>query len=249
MSDENPFSRPSFIFSAGFLAALVVSGALVAVWPDDEDEAGADPGTASAPAGPGETPSPEEAPATPDGQDSVCGLEAHTVEFDMLLPLLDTTWTSIGGMRAPQTAEHGPGVVEDGGARYCYARTPEGAVLATGNFLALANAGGDRMDSQWERIVAPGPGRQVFIAEMESSQAPEGGVGGQIVAAKVVSYTEDEARISLALMAPDAVYASMTFDLMWVEGDWKIVVDESGESDPLFTVLEDLSGYTPWAAI
>ncbi|MGW9347505.1 hypothetical protein SAMN05421803_103386 [Nocardiopsis flavescens] len=249
MSDENPFSRPSFIFSAGFLAALVLSGVLIAVWPDDEAEGGPAPDAAPASSGPGATPSPEEAPASPDDRDSVCGLEAHTAEFDMLLPLLDTTWTSIGGMRAPQTAEHGPGVVEDGGVRHCYSRTPEGAALATGNFLALANAGGDRMGSRWELIVAPGPGRGAFIAEMEAAPESEEGVGGQIAAAKVVSYSEDEARISLALMAPDSVYASMTFDLVWVEGDWKVVVDESGESDPLFTVLEDLGGYTPWAAI
>ncbi|MFL1376270.1 hypothetical protein [Nocardiopsis protaetiae] len=249
MSDENPFGKPSFIFSAGFLAALVVSGVLVAVWPDDAEEAGTDPGSASASTTPGAPPVPEEAPAVPDGQASVCGLEAHTTEHDVLLPLLDTTWTSIDGMRAPQTAEHGPGVVEDGGARYCYARTPEGAVLATANFLALANSGSGRMDSQWERLIAPGPGRGAFIAETESSAGSEEGPGGQIVAAKVVSYTEDEARISIALMAPDSVYASMTFDLMWVEGDWKILVGENGENDPLFTVLEDLSGYTPWAAI
>ncbi|MFI6575235.1 hypothetical protein ACIBFB_05495 [Nocardiopsis sp. NPDC050513] len=247
MSDEQPLATPSFIVSAAFVALVVVAGAAISLWPNDD---GAGPSGTGGTAGE-ESPSPpspvEERSFTPSESGSLCGLEAHTTEFELLLPIQDTTWTAINGMRAPESAEFGPGVL-DGGVRYCYARTPEGAVLAAANFLVLANFGREEMVGRWDLLVIPGPGRDAFASVMEAQTEPAE-VEGQISAARVVSYSEDEARISIAIALASGERASMSFDLEWTQGDWKIVVDDSGENDSSFTVLEDLTGFTPWAAI
>ncbi|WP_285729763.1 hypothetical protein [Nocardiopsis sp. ATB16-24] len=255
MSEKNPLGSVSFIVSATFLGLITLGALFIALWP--EDEKGSPPSEQSPPsASPSVDPTietgsddvdAEEASLTPSASGSLCGLERHETEFHVLFPEAETTWTMINGMQAPGSPVNGPGVVEEN-VRYCYSRTPEGAVLATANFLVLTNTGRDRMTGEWERLVAPGPGRSPFIESIESREGTSE-VPGQVSAAKVVSYSEDDARISIGLLASDGLRASMTFDLTWAEGDWKIVVDENGEGDPSFTLLDDFAGFTPWAAI
>lgn len=255
MSENEEKPSLTFMVSGIFLGVIVIGGLIAVIWPSNSD-----PGDAT---GHEETPAPSEQSTeppestddgpeinpslTPSDSGSLCGLEAHETEIDVLFPERGTNWTPIHGMRAPGSEAHGPGVVEDD-LRYCYARTPQGAVLATANFLVLANMVPDRMDGNWDRVIAPGEGRLPLVREMESTPTADE-VPGQVTAAKVVSYSEDEARISIALLSQEGERASMTLDLEWTEGDWKIDPGEDGEPDSDFTVLEDLAGFTPWSAV
>ncbi|WP_152487112.1 hypothetical protein [Nocardiopsis halotolerans] len=254
MSEKNPMGSVSFVVSAAFLALVTFGALVIALWPEDEEASSASEQNPSpSPSSSGPTTGTEgdgvgaDPSLTPSESGSVCGLEPHETEFLALFPEENTTWTMINGMQAPGSPVNGPGVVTET-VRYCYSRTPEGAVLATANFLVLANTGRDRMTGRWERLVAPGPGRPLFINDIEAQESASE-VPGQVSAAKVVSYTEDDARISIGLLASDGLRASMTFNLTWTEGDWKIVVDENGGGDPNFTILDDFAGFTPWGAI
>src|SRR5699024_12548098 len=117
-------------------------------------------------ASPTSDPSPESTTA-PVGDESICGLAASD-ERSIDEPPVVTEWEFVGTMEAPLVPEAGPGMVADNGFRQGYAHSPEGALLAAANMLAMGTDPNLVVELN-EELVDDGPGRDAVLADLESS--------------------------------------------------------------------------------
>lgn len=177
---------------------------------------------------------------------SVCGLdEAQMTGAVKLAP--ETTWTLPGRMAAPFVEGHGPGVIEDDGYRYCYSRTPTGALLAAANLWPMGAIIPDISPKLDERSTVPGPGR-----EAAKNQPPDPTTGPtslkvQIAGFRILDYNGDTADVNIAFQRNDGVMASQIFNMQWAEGDWKFRLGEDGEHENPPSQIYSLEGFAKWS--
>ncbi len=241
MSDTNetsPLRRPGFIAAAVVVGIIILLGVGLAVsnlWAG-RVEPPATPSTPTVVASPS-------APATTAApMASICGLAGYE-PTGTLSKAPSATWTLVGTTAAPKTEASGPGLIEQDGYRHCYAHTPEGALLAGANFLAMSSKP-DLAKRVADGSVAPGPGRDRALAAPSSSG---GGTRIQTMGFRVLSYTGDKASIDLAFRTSNGAYAAIVWELVWSGGDWKFRLTDSGELVNQPVQLRDLGGYLPWS--
>lgn len=240
---DQPLASKTYLVSAGIVGLVAILGLAVVgiiLWPESEEEA-APPAAAS----PTSDPSPEGTTA-PVGDESICGLPASD-ETSIDEPPVDTEWEFVGTMEAPLVPEAGPGMVADNGFRQCYAHSPEGALLAAANMLAMGTDPNLVVELN-EELVADGPGRDAVLADLESNPpTSDTGIRMSIAGYRLLGYGPDHARIDLAVEGSNDSIASMTTDLKWEDGDWKIELRPDGQ--PIIPVgqLADTVGYTAWS--
>ncbi|MCT2043062.1 hypothetical protein M3D15_06915 [Pseudoclavibacter alba] len=203
-------------------------------------------GSESVPASPSSGGS-EAAPAVPagDGEASVCGLTAREDELGKLETEAPVTeWESLGNqLVTKQNDEHGPGVVEDDGFRYCYARTPEGVLFAAANFVTFGSSSDGNLTSKAaQKLIDAGDRQEEFEAQMK-----EGGSGGSapIIAYRVDRYSASSATVTLVLEFEGTKVAG-TLDFAWSGGDWKVRAPGTGNVGYRMEKIENLAGYVPW---
>lgn len=239
----------TFVAAAAIVATIAVMGVVVSA---TNLLGGEDPATPDATkSGPYEgSVAPEEAPdqevPRSDGSGSVCGLKAS--EESDFAGFDDTVdWSRVGTLEAPSFPAHGPKKTTKDGYRYCYAKSPEGAVAAGMNYVAMT---GDPavVPQLLKEMYAEGPGKKAALKSAE-----EGPLGsdsdseGQMAGVRLLAYGTDRARVDVALVyaefGPEKI-ASVTVDLRWEDGDWKVVTREDGEMViPLTTSSGGLAGY------
>ena len=237
-SDKRP-ARRGFIFGAVIVGILAVIAAVLVV---SSLVGGGDAPDASS------TPEPSTSPSAsvPAGDASVCGLT--TVEdTDTLSTAPVAEWVIVGTMAAPTGEEVGPGLEDSDGIRSCYARTAEGALFASANIWAMGT------DSRLgplitERLVVPGPGRDAAL-ESQGSGSNTGGLAAQIAGFKILSYDGTDATIDLAFRLNTGNLVSVPQALQWSDGDWKVLLNDDGQSSFRPSALQSLGGYIPWAGI
>lgn len=175
----------------------------------------------------------------------------------------------------PPSAVVGPGPTsEENGVPVGYARTREGAVAAASNF-ALLTASDELFDSRalisaMKTLAAPewqGQAEQQarngyeFIKERYGDGAD---VSGSVVRYLVGDYNADRAIVELwavslasGVASPDVdeVWSTLTVELSWVDGDWRISAHESspgpspvdlptdGATESARTVMEEFSEF------
>ena len=69
----------------------------------------------------------------------------------------------------------------------------------------------------------------------------------RIAGFRLLAYDGTSARVDLAVVAgaeSQSVTASFVYNLVWVDGDWKI--DTSTPEPGSFSTIPDLTGYVPW---
>src|SRR5690625_1677850 len=129
---RSPFTRPGFLVAAVLIGAIVVVGAVLGIL--NATRAGDDPSepspTTAEPAPSATSPSSTVEPA---GNESVCGLEDGNSDEDTLSVAPDAEWQFQGTTAYPTSPTYGPGATDDNGVRYCFQRSPEGAVFAAAN--------------------------------------------------------------------------------------------------------------------
>lgn len=219
-----------FWLSGALLVLVLVVGVVVAVAPRNADENAAPVPTSTVPA--------------PDTSDSICGLPAG----DQSIPTVsapDTVWELVGKMAAPTVENVGPGVINDDGIRTCFAHSPMGAVLAYANYGVLGSHP-ELAYPAMEYAVAPGPGREIALEGVRTN-TPQGNGGTQYVGFRVESYTDAQATVSLAARNAHGVLAEITADLVWIDGDWKMSVQDNGQSKYAARAIPNLAGYVPWS--
>lgn len=202
-----------------------------------------------------ETPAPATAPSpsiTASGsattssaasEPSVCGLTGVKMS-GTVAAAPDATWTLVGTTAAPAVAGEGPGVSQPDGARYCFAHTPTGAVVAAANFVALG-ATQAIFEKVVDHSVAQGLGREALKAQ---GPAGDGGVRVQVTGFRLLTYDSGKsATVDIAIRTSRGALAGQVYDLLWENGDWKMRVNSQGALLTQLVQLPDLSGYVLWS--
>lgn len=236
MSDtpETRVARSWKYAAAGVVAILIVLGLIIAIiniTSDDDDAPSAAP-----------TSDPTEEATT---DESVCGLEGHDTEGSLNQPPENVEWELIDTIAIPSSDTAGPGTIEDNGLRYCYAHTPEGALLAAANTFAWGSLVGTKTAPELvKRSVAEGPGYEAALKQISAASGVDSTPGLQIAGFRLLSYDNSTALLDIAVEQSGAL-AHMKLELVWQGGDWKLRPQPDGSSGQA-APLPDLTGFIPW---
>lgn len=238
---RSPFTRPTFLLSAGVVLLIVVLGLVVAVRVATSSTAD-DPSVAPA------SPPGTSAPATPtESTASVCGLPAGT-DVDPVTTPPPVTWDYQGTIAYPTSPEFGAAKTSAEGYRYCFQHSRSGAVVMAAN--ALAQGSDPELAEAWTKYVLS-DGRYRDQLEDEMSAGTTGAEGSRLKIAgfRVLSYDGKRARIDLGVQGSSqnqTLTVSGVYELVWQDGDWKISADVEHPLD--ISTITDLSAYVPWGA-
>jgi len=241
--DENPTRKPWFVI-CGVLVALLVAVALVLMLLPSGDDRQASEATA--------TTAPSTAPsAAPAGDESICGLDA-TGGATLTKAPKDLTWKPIRSLYLPSSKTHGPGVVDETSqVRSCFARTPEGALLAATSMLG-ASADPDVLVASIKDRGVDSPGKTVALgkAQQRASSGDSTVPPMEVAGFRVLSFTKDAATVEVVFAidtGSEKVYQTMGADMVWQDGDWKFVFADDGSGGPTGARVSDLSNYVKWS--
>lgn len=254
-SDNQQRSKPragliiACVIGALVLATGLVLGILNATGNGPDSGAATDPLSA-----PSSAPT-QEAPPAPDDR-SVCGLQGESAS-DKVTSAPETVWEYQDVTAYPTSAEFGPRETSPEGVRFCFQRSPQGALFAAAN--AVVQGDGPAAWA-WANyfLSEDAENRQELLGEAKSDTDTDSDPGtdsgnqsdirANIAGFRVLSYDGDTARIDLAVRAMvsgRAVYVSTVYDLSWENGDWKLLSQD--QSDPIrYAEIPDLTGYVNW---
>lgn len=240
------WAAPKFVVSAVAVILLVIAGIILFVFVGNDDQSDAAPPAQSPAASPSTSSTPTTSAAS---EESVCGLDA-TGGTTLTAAPADVEWEFLGGIAAPNSAEHGPGVVdEQTGVRSCYSHTPEGALLAAAG-QAASSGDPDLYLETVRNLSVDGPGKDLTIERAERSIA-EGSTNAPIKIAgfRLLSYEDDEAIVEIVASVDsgaELVYFTSSAVMSWTNGDWYTEYKNDGTSGPVDGEVSDLSGYVTW---
>lgn len=241
------WAAPKFVVSAVAVILLVIAGIILFVVVGNDEQSDAAPPAPT----PTTSPSSSSTPTTSTtSEESVCGLDA-TGGTTLTAAPADVEWEFLGGIAAPKSTEHGPGVVdEQTGVRSCYSHTPEGALLAvTGMFAASGDT--ELLLDTTQALVIDGPGKQVTVSGLEEriSSGNTTSIPIEVSGFRLLSYSESEATVEVVLAGDSGdgkVYQTTAANVVWQDGDWYFQVNDDGSGGPIDGLISDLSGYIPW---
>lgn len=236
-NEQSPWTRPGFIASAAVILLIVVVGVVVTVLNLNQGDADPSPTSTSTPT----TAAPSPDPTGDAGGESVCGLGG--VELSGRLTSAPTAeWAYQGTVAYPTSDEFGPGATDGSGFRYCFQRSPEGALFAASN--ALATGTDQTIAEPWiEYFLAPGTYRAQILEESTGS-ASSTSARLRIAGFRLLSYDGEAARVDLAVRASadgSDITLSMIYDLVWSAGDWKLSAESASPLD--VATIPDVTGY------
>jgi hypothetical protein len=238
------WAAPRFLMSAVAVLLLIIVGIILFIWMGNDDESEVAPPTQTQAA----TPTSSASLAASD--ESVCGLDA-TGGTTLTQAPKDVEWEFLGGIAAPRSAEHGPGVVdEQTGVRSCYSHTPEGSLLSMAGRLA---SGGDSelFLETTKALTLEGPGKDIGVERIQQRIASDDGTAPpiKIEGFRLLSYTGDEATVEVVYSGDsgsELLYFTTSGVMEWHEGDWYVRYNDDGSSGPVQGQVSDLSGYILW---
>lgn len=244
-TEQNPFSRPGFVLAALVVVLLIVAGVVVGVVVAGRDD---DPNDSmEATPAPTSTPGPSEPSITEAESVSICGLEGIELTGN-LSTAPEAVWEFQGTTGYPTSSAFGPGKTNADGVRYCFQQSPSGALFAAAN--AVAQGSDPTVQEAFaEYFIAEGPGRDAAIANATSASASSGRI--EIAGFRLLEYGEGSARVDVAVRATSngqTIYASAVYPVTWADGDWKLVVSDTGQMQFAFAQIPDLAGYISWGA-
>lgn len=241
------WAAPKFVVSAVAVILLVIAGIIlfVVVGNDEQSDAAPPAQTPATSSSTSSTPTAEVA-----SEESVCGLGA-TGGTTLTAAPTDVEWEFLGGIAAPKSTEHGPGVVdEQTGVRSCYSHTPEGALLSLAGRIA-ASGDGELLLNTTEALSLDGPGKDVAV-RLVQNRLDEGTSTSppiEIAGFRLLSYSDDQATVEIVGSVDtgtELLYITSSAIMTWHEGDWYIRYNDDGSSGPVEGRVSDLSGYVPW---
>lgn len=177
--------------------------------------------------------------------------ETGSSQVDTVSPPANVSWVaSVGCLTLPVSTTVGPHStmpVPSG-----YEHSPQGAVLAAINAQGwLAGAG----DNQWtgvaQQLVAPGPGKDQWV-EARTLLSVEGCVkdAPKFAGFKVDNYTDDTVTLALAARTSSGQLYAMPTQLVWRDGDWKIVLPTQSQAEDAVSLnnLDQFTAFGPDSA-
>lgn len=250
-TEQNTFTRPSFIVSAVVVGVVAVIGAVLGINALTENgEATNPPPAAAAPTAEATRDADPAAPLVPgeEESDSMCGRPGFEREGTVTQPPADVEWTFLGVTAVPGSPSAGPGEATAAGMRHCFARTAEGALLMATNAAVQGSVPEVSREFQ-EYVTAEGPGRDAALAHEPSSSTSTGRLA--IAGFRVMEYDGDTALIDIALRYSEGASVtlfSQPMNLTWEDGDWKLVVADTGDLQYPLAAIPNLAGYVSWSA-
>jgi hypothetical protein len=161
-------------------------------------------------------------------------------------PPADLQWKGDGAIEVPISASDGPFRVQ-GDVQSCFAHSPMGAVIAAYDiFGSLLSPQG--MTSAALAGLAPGPGRQVYIAGTRAQGIPTLTPGElvQPVGFQFVAYTPQQATIETLASAGGQSYQTDERTLVWSGGDWRLLLTPDGSIGPDPQLMQSAAGFVLW---
>lgn len=238
--EQSPWTRPGFIVAAVVVVIIVVVGVVLGVrGMSGTDDAAPAPTSSGDPA----APSPTATKPVDDKDASVCGLDGEKLSGS-LSTAPAAQWAYQGSTAYPTSPEFGPAAADPAGFQYCFQRSPEGALFAAAYALAVGTD--QTLVPSWiEYFAAPGPYRDQFL--VGSSSDSSAGARMRLSGFRLLSYDGSSASVDLGIVGStegQTVTASFIYDLVWVDGDWKL---NTAVDDPAnFSTIPDLAGYVAW---
>lgn len=143
-------------------------------------------------------------------------------------------WTNTGIIQVPASETAGPSIQTET-TNACYARSPEGAVFAAMNLVAMDLDGQSR--TLYEERTVEGPARDLALQQVQDNVAPSPALFRGF---SLIDYSTDAATIELVI--EDSPYlGAMTVEVAWEDGDWKL--DPPTSLQPPIKPLNSLQGY------
>ncbi|MEU6356202.1 hypothetical protein ABZ896_44000 [Streptomyces sp. NPDC047072] len=239
--DSEPYwKQRSWQMSAGFIALVIVMGALVALTSSGSDSTGG--GTARARASDG----PLSGTATlVDGRPKDCATDDSAGDALPTAVPKDITWRTIGVVQVPVSASAGPTRFQ-GALWWCYAHTPTGAALAATAIIAQMSEPGWRTVAD-QQVVA-GTGQKMFVfqrSQVADTARRTDGSSSSCVGFTVVSYTGEAATIALLIKGTEG-FLTTSVQVRWDDGDWKVLAGSDGSLYSGLTTVQNAGRYLVW---
>lgn len=251
---QSPFTKPGWLISAGVILIIVVVGitlSIQAVLRPNTPNGQAATTVAVTSEASGHEPTLKESSAA--ASTSVCGLTGDRIENPGRIPAPpEATWEYQGMYPYPTSSTYGPAAATDDGIRYCYQRSPEGAVFAAANAIAQGSAH-EKSLAFAEYFLAQGPMRSAALDKIRSEQSSTSSTSSSritISGFKLLTYDGSKAKVDIALTVASTSStsrASAVYDLVWEDGDWKWVIQDI-KNPAHVSQIPDLIGYTTWGA-
>lgn len=185
-------------------------------------------------------------PANSSGRANSCGL-TDTNQTPPTSTPKDITWQLIKGDAMPVSPIAGPGKVEGPIAR-CYAHTPLGALIAASQIGDRIGVASNREAIEiLKKQAAPGPGVDRGLQVLTGPEVGDGSTDGQTAGFRFASYTPDTAVINLVSRMNNGTFNVATFTMKWLDGDWKIQLQDSGADSSPVSQVTSLAGFVPWS--
>jgi hypothetical protein len=242
----SPWTRPGFVAAAIVVALVLVLGGVLAIrgFGAHDDRSSANPSTSPSTSADATAPT---APTAPGGGASVCGLNGVQMS-GTVSKAPAATWAYQGTTAYPTSTEFGPASTTGDGVRYCFQRSPEGALFAAAN--ALTQAAAATTAKAWiSYFLADSPNRDELLATV----VPTGSAAATRMAVagfRVLNYDGQTAHVDLAFSGSGSgqtVYFSAVYPLRWEHGDWKFAATSAGDFGNVVQI-PDLAGYVTWRA-
>lgn len=162
------------------------------------------------------------------------------------------TWSLVGGIAAPSSADTGP--ASDSPVRNCYAPTSAGALVAVSNLYAQMQDWTVPRADLMNWTMADTPSRTYALAEASTRPIPGETPNRQrssIRGYRFAAYRPSESAEIDLVREWQGQLISQTFTLTYEDGDWRVVLPASWDFPTRVisqTTNLDTSYYTPWGA-
>lgn len=238
--DSEPYWRQrGWQMSAGFIALVVVMGALVALTSSGSGSGG---GTARAKASKGPL---SDTAKLVNGRPKDCATDDSAGDALPTAVPTDITWRTLGIVQVPVSSSAGPTRFQ-GALWWCFAHTPTGAALAATVIPTQMSEPGWRTVTAQQ--VVSGKGREMF--EFLRSQTTDtvrrsDGSSSSYVGFDVLSYTSTAATVALLIKGSEG-FLTTSVEMRWSDGDWKVLAGSDGSLTSGLTTVQNAGRYLVW---
>ncbi len=160
------------------------------------------------------------------------------------------TWSLNAGFAVPSSVADGPKLHGPAGIAYCYSHTPLGALLAASNLGRGIGTPQQVQDAVLNLSVVPNE-YSAQVAKTPATLDDQSGAGIQLGGFRIISYSSDQASISLALSVPGRTdtYPQLSVAMQWYQGDWRAVPQAGPALFVTAASAPSLAGFVPWAGV
>lgn len=177
-----------------------------------------------------------------DPEASRCGLTAYSDTNDLETTAPETKWEwVVQSFMVAKGSEHGPGIVQEDGVRYCYARTPTGALYAAYNIAAMGHFMAPSQYGQY--VTIPGSDRDQMLSETAVPYKTE--YKFEPAGFRIEKYDQNEVIVDVAFLI-ESTLLNFKMQLKWLEGDWLVVPVDDGSFFLESGAPSSIAGYIVW---